>query len=185
MFVNNFHDGLFKSIDWKEPKYVYSVKKAFTDRLSNVQNWYFIKSRVYIISTVESLMPLCFSQGSVPLESSYVVGHVASAPKEQNLTTLFSDGESSQVWFYVEFDLRKTPCSVWFTVQLRGKNHFYQLFCGTCNLDFLLWKSRIATMYYGLFAVCAPCFLLSLQSYATFSFIIKRINVYTWHVLQI
>ncbi|XP_058044368.1 erythroid differentiation-related factor 1 isoform X4 [Ahaetulla prasina] len=36
------------------------------------------------------------NQGSVPLESSYVVGHVASAPKEQNLTTLFSDGESSQ-----------------------------------------------------------------------------------------
>ncbi|KAH0623664.1 hypothetical protein JD844_006677 [Phrynosoma platyrhinos] len=36
------------------------------------------------------------NQGSVPFESSYVVGHVASAPKEQNLTTLFSDGENSQ-----------------------------------------------------------------------------------------
>ncbi|KAL7990529.1 hypothetical protein Chor_013959 [Crotalus horridus] len=36
------------------------------------------------------------NQGNVPLEPSYVVGHVASAPKEQNLTTLFSDGESSQ-----------------------------------------------------------------------------------------
>ncbi|KAM6444086.1 erythroid differentiation-related factor 1 isoform 5-T5 [Liasis olivaceus] len=36
------------------------------------------------------------NQGSVPLEPSCVVGHVASAPKEQNLTTLFSDGESSQ-----------------------------------------------------------------------------------------
>ncbi|XP_038265268.1 erythroid differentiation-related factor 1 isoform X1 [Dermochelys coriacea] len=36
------------------------------------------------------------NQGSVPLESSYVVGHVASAPKEQNLSTLFNDGENSQ-----------------------------------------------------------------------------------------
>ncbi|XP_067389494.1 erythroid differentiation-related factor 1 [Emydura macquarii macquarii] len=36
------------------------------------------------------------NQGSVPLEPSYVVGHVASAPKEQNLTTLFNDGENSQ-----------------------------------------------------------------------------------------
>ncbi|XP_044301538.1 erythroid differentiation-related factor 1 isoform X1 [Varanus komodoensis] len=36
------------------------------------------------------------NQGSVPLETSYIVGHVASAPKEQNLTTLFSDGENSQ-----------------------------------------------------------------------------------------
>nr|XP_032642979.1 erythroid differentiation-related factor 1 [Chelonoidis abingdonii] len=41
-------------------------------------------------------MSLCFSQGSVPLEPSYVVGHVASAPKEQNLSTLFNDGENSQ-----------------------------------------------------------------------------------------
>lgn len=136
LFVNDFHDGLFKSIGRKEPNYVYSVKKAFTDRLPNVQNWYFIKSRVYIISTVESLMPLCFSQGSVPLESSYVVGHVASAPKEQNLTTLFSDGESSQVWFYVELDLRKTPCSVWFTVQLRGKIIFINCFVAPAILIF-------------------------------------------------
>uniref|UniRef100_A0A8C0IUS1 Erythroid differentiation-related factor 1 n=1 Tax=Chelonoidis abingdonii TaxID=106734 RepID=A0A8C0IUS1_CHEAB len=44
-------------------------------------------------------MSLCFSQGSVPLEPSYVVGHVASAPKEQNLSTLFNDGENSQVCF--------------------------------------------------------------------------------------
>ncbi|XP_060624598.2 erythroid differentiation-related factor 1 isoform X2 [Anolis sagrei] len=36
------------------------------------------------------------NQGSVPFEPSYVVGHVASAPKEQNLTTLFNDGENSQ-----------------------------------------------------------------------------------------
>ncbi|KAJ7325304.1 hypothetical protein JRQ81_018324 [Phrynocephalus forsythii] len=36
------------------------------------------------------------NQGSVAFESSYIVGHVASAPKEQNLTTLFSDGENSQ-----------------------------------------------------------------------------------------
>uniref|UniRef100_A0A8C9FSQ7 EDRF1 N-terminal domain-containing protein n=1 Tax=Pavo cristatus TaxID=9049 RepID=A0A8C9FSQ7_PAVCR len=36
------------------------------------------------------------NQGSVPLEPSYIVGHVASAPKEQNLTTLFNDGENSQ-----------------------------------------------------------------------------------------
>ncbi|KAG6928723.1 erythroid differentiation regulatory factor 1 [Chelydra serpentina] len=36
------------------------------------------------------------NQGSVPLEPSYVVGHVASAPKEQNLSTLFNDGENSQ-----------------------------------------------------------------------------------------
>uniref|UniRef100_A0A6J0TF79 Erythroid differentiation-related factor 1 isoform X1 n=1 Tax=Pogona vitticeps TaxID=103695 RepID=A0A6J0TF79_9SAUR len=35
-------------------------------------------------------------QGSVTFEPSYIVGHVASAPKEQNLTTLFSDGENSQ-----------------------------------------------------------------------------------------
>ncbi|XP_048361736.1 erythroid differentiation-related factor 1 isoform X2 [Sphaerodactylus townsendi] len=39
--------------------------------------------------------PSASNQGSVPLEPSYVVGHVASAPKEQNLT-LFSAGESSQ-----------------------------------------------------------------------------------------
>ncbi|XP_053168815.1 erythroid differentiation-related factor 1 isoform X2 [Hemicordylus capensis] len=36
------------------------------------------------------------NQGNVPLEPSYVVGHVASAPQEQNLTTLFNDGENSQ-----------------------------------------------------------------------------------------
>ncbi|XP_042313535.1 erythroid differentiation-related factor 1 isoform X5 [Sceloporus undulatus] len=36
------------------------------------------------------------NQGSVPFEPSYVVGHVASAPKEQNVTTLFNDGENSQ-----------------------------------------------------------------------------------------
>ncbi|KFP27088.1 Erythroid differentiation-related factor 1, partial [Colius striatus] len=40
--------------------------------------------------------PGASNQGSVPLEPSYVVGHVASAPKEQNLTTLFNDGENSQ-----------------------------------------------------------------------------------------
>ncbi|NWU94141.1 EDRF1 factor, partial [Upupa epops] len=40
--------------------------------------------------------PGASNQGNVPLESSYVVGHVASAPKEQNLTPLFSDGENSQ-----------------------------------------------------------------------------------------
>ncbi|NXG31383.1 EDRF1 factor, partial [Dromaius novaehollandiae] len=40
--------------------------------------------------------PGASNQGSVPLESSYIVGHVASAPKEQNLTTLFNDGENSQ-----------------------------------------------------------------------------------------
>nr|XP_019597768.1 PREDICTED: erythroid differentiation-related factor 1 isoform X2 [Rhinolophus sinicus] len=40
--------------------------------------------------------PSASSQGSDPLEPSYIVGHVASAPKEQNLTTLFSDGENSQ-----------------------------------------------------------------------------------------
>lgn len=46
----------------------------------------------------------------MPLEPSYVVGHVASAPKEQNLATLFNDGESSQVWFYVTTKLRNlTP----------------------------------------------------------------------------
>lgn len=44
-------------------------------------------------------LSLCFSQGSVPLEPSYIVGHVASAPKEQNLTTLFNDGENSQVCY--------------------------------------------------------------------------------------
>ncbi|ELW69683.1 Erythroid differentiation-related factor 1 [Tupaia chinensis] len=36
------------------------------------------------------------SQESEPLEPSYIVGHVASASKEQNLTTLFNDGENSQ-----------------------------------------------------------------------------------------
>uniref|UniRef100_A0A8D0EM29 EDRF1 N-terminal domain-containing protein n=1 Tax=Strix occidentalis caurina TaxID=311401 RepID=A0A8D0EM29_STROC len=40
--------------------------------------------------------PGASNQGSVPLEPSYIVGHVASAPKEQNLTTLFNDGENSQ-----------------------------------------------------------------------------------------
>ncbi|XP_033035401.1 erythroid differentiation-related factor 1 isoform X3 [Trachypithecus francoisi] len=40
--------------------------------------------------------PSASSQGSEPLEPSYIVGHVASAPKEQNLTTLFNDGEHSQ-----------------------------------------------------------------------------------------
>lgn len=70
-------------------------------------------------------MPLCFSQGNVPLEPSYVVGHVASAPKEQNLTTFFSDGESSQVWFYVEFDLRKTPLlSLIYSVAEGGEGSF-------------------------------------------------------------
>lgn len=44
-------------------------------------------------------LSLCFSQGNVPLEPSYIVGHVASAPKEQNLTTLFNDGENSQVCY--------------------------------------------------------------------------------------
>ncbi|XP_053244884.1 erythroid differentiation-related factor 1 isoform X4 [Podarcis raffonei] len=36
------------------------------------------------------------NQGSVPLEPSYVVGDVSSVPKEQNLSTLFSDGGNSQ-----------------------------------------------------------------------------------------
>ncbi|XP_049502554.1 erythroid differentiation-related factor 1 isoform X4 [Panthera uncia] len=40
--------------------------------------------------------PSASGQGSEPLEPSYIVGHVASAPKEQNLTTLFNDGENSQ-----------------------------------------------------------------------------------------
>ncbi|XP_059981541.1 erythroid differentiation-related factor 1 isoform X6 [Lagenorhynchus albirostris] len=40
--------------------------------------------------------PSASSQGGEPLEPSYIVGHVASAPKEQNLTTLFNDGENSQ-----------------------------------------------------------------------------------------
>nr|XP_024109809.2 erythroid differentiation-related factor 1 isoform X3 [Pongo abelii] len=40
--------------------------------------------------------PSASSQGSEPLEPSYIVGHVASAPKEQNLITLFNDGEHSQ-----------------------------------------------------------------------------------------
>ncbi|KAB0346231.1 hypothetical protein FD754_011088 [Muntiacus muntjak] len=40
--------------------------------------------------------PSASSQGSEPLEPSYIVGHVASAPKEQNLTPLFNDGENSQ-----------------------------------------------------------------------------------------
>ncbi|XP_039093835.1 erythroid differentiation-related factor 1 isoform X4 [Hyaena hyaena] len=40
--------------------------------------------------------PSASSQGSEPLEPSYIVGHVASAPTEQNLTTLFNDGENSQ-----------------------------------------------------------------------------------------
>ncbi|XP_072485128.1 erythroid differentiation-related factor 1 isoform X2 [Notamacropus eugenii] len=40
--------------------------------------------------------PSASNQGSEPLEPSYIVGHVASAPKEQNLTTLFNDGENSQ-----------------------------------------------------------------------------------------
>ncbi|XP_017656816.1 erythroid differentiation-related factor 1 isoform X2 [Nannospalax galili] len=40
--------------------------------------------------------PSASSQGSEPLEPSCLVGHVASAPKEQNLTTLFNDGENSQ-----------------------------------------------------------------------------------------
>uniref|UniRef100_A0A8C2SNW8 Erythroid differentiation regulatory factor 1 n=1 Tax=Coturnix japonica TaxID=93934 RepID=A0A8C2SNW8_COTJA len=40
--------------------------------------------------------PGASNQGNVPLEPSYIVGHVASAPKEQNLTPLFSDGENSQ-----------------------------------------------------------------------------------------
>ncbi|XP_059254770.1 erythroid differentiation-related factor 1 isoform X3 [Mustela nigripes] len=40
--------------------------------------------------------PSASSQGSEPLEPSYILGHVASAPKEQNLTTLFNDGENSQ-----------------------------------------------------------------------------------------
>ncbi|XP_045710385.1 erythroid differentiation-related factor 1 isoform X1 [Phyllostomus hastatus] len=40
--------------------------------------------------------PGASSQGGEPLEPSCIVGHVASAPKEQNLTTLFNDGENSQ-----------------------------------------------------------------------------------------
>ncbi|XP_037660267.1 erythroid differentiation-related factor 1 isoform X2 [Choloepus didactylus] len=40
--------------------------------------------------------PGASTQGSEHLESSYIVGHVASAPKEQNLTPLFNDGENSQ-----------------------------------------------------------------------------------------
>ncbi|RMC11262.1 hypothetical protein DUI87_11380 [Hirundo rustica rustica] len=36
------------------------------------------------------------SEGNVPLEPSYLVGQVASAPREQNLTPLFNDGENSQ-----------------------------------------------------------------------------------------
>ncbi|XP_045882905.1 erythroid differentiation-related factor 1 isoform X4 [Meles meles] len=40
--------------------------------------------------------PSASSQGNEPLEPSYIVGHVASASKEQNLTTLFNDGENSQ-----------------------------------------------------------------------------------------
>ncbi|NXH84848.1 EDRF1 factor, partial [Edolisoma coerulescens] len=40
--------------------------------------------------------PGASNQGNVPLEPSYLVGHVASAPKEQNLTSLFNDGENSQ-----------------------------------------------------------------------------------------
>ncbi|XP_036683685.1 erythroid differentiation-related factor 1 isoform X5 [Balaenoptera musculus] len=40
--------------------------------------------------------PGASSQGGEPLEPSYIVGHVASAPKEQTLTTLFNDGENSQ-----------------------------------------------------------------------------------------
>ncbi|EDL17767.1 erythroid differentiation-related factor 1 isoform 1 [Mus musculus] len=40
--------------------------------------------------------PSASSQGREPLEPSCIVGHVASAPKEQNLTTLFNDGENSQ-----------------------------------------------------------------------------------------
>lgn len=45
----------------------------------------------------KSLLSLRSSQGGEPLEPSCLVGHVASAPKEQNLTTLFSDGENGQV----------------------------------------------------------------------------------------
>ncbi|XP_023415578.1 erythroid differentiation-related factor 1 isoform X4 [Loxodonta africana] len=40
--------------------------------------------------------PSASNQESEPFEPSYIVGHVASAPKEQNLTTLFNDGENSQ-----------------------------------------------------------------------------------------
>ncbi|XP_066210931.1 erythroid differentiation-related factor 1 isoform X2 [Saccopteryx leptura] len=40
--------------------------------------------------------PIASSQGREPLEPSYIVGHVASAAREQNLTPLFNDGESSQ-----------------------------------------------------------------------------------------
>ncbi|XP_006630579.2 erythroid differentiation-related factor 1 [Lepisosteus oculatus] len=35
-------------------------------------------------------------QESVPVESKFALGHVASSPKEQNLPTLFNEGENSQ-----------------------------------------------------------------------------------------
>ncbi|XP_041116796.1 erythroid differentiation-related factor 1-like isoform X1 [Polyodon spathula] len=35
-------------------------------------------------------------QESVPLENTFALGHVSSTPKEQNLTTVFNEGESSQ-----------------------------------------------------------------------------------------
>ncbi|MGH0157776.1 UNVERIFIED_CONTAM: hypothetical protein FKN15_037543 [Acipenser sinensis] len=35
-------------------------------------------------------------QESVPLENTFALGHVSSTPKEQNLTTLFNEGENSQ-----------------------------------------------------------------------------------------
>ncbi|XP_023564668.1 erythroid differentiation-related factor 1 isoform X3 [Octodon degus] len=40
--------------------------------------------------------PSASGQEHEPLEPSYIVGHVASAPKEQNLSTLFNDGENGQ-----------------------------------------------------------------------------------------
>ncbi|KFO38264.1 Erythroid differentiation-related factor 1 [Fukomys damarensis] len=40
--------------------------------------------------------PSASGQESEPLEPSYIVGQVASASKEQNLSTLFNDGENSQ-----------------------------------------------------------------------------------------
>ncbi|XP_058554055.1 erythroid differentiation-related factor 1 isoform X2 [Neofelis nebulosa] len=95
--------GRLQSILWKffteYPRDSYSVKHTLDSKTRGCSDddvSRIIWLRVAWLAQSVEHATLHHGVGSEPLEPSYIVGHVASAPKEQNLTTLFNDGENSQ-----------------------------------------------------------------------------------------
>lgn len=74
-------------------------------------------------------------QESVPVDSNFALGQVTSVPKEQNLPTLFNEGENSQVAYFTIQEFNPAAALYLFTYILYYITGLKERLCAKHHVD--------------------------------------------------